>query len=98
MTEPSAVLRFLATDSHTRLPAKPQLRGAKGEEADAGNGEEVPIRARRRRRGGSGINMAPIESFDDLPIGIIVTMKPRVTFENEVVSTSRWRTSRCSAP
>ena len=32
-----------------------------------------------------GINTVPIQSFDYRPIGIIVKMKPRVTFENEVV-------------
>ena len=86
MTVPSAVFRFLATDSHTRLLAKPQLRGAEGEELTLEIGEEVPIP--RTTFGGvaaGGINTVPIQSFDYRPIGIIVKMKPRVTFENEVV-------------
>jgi general secretion pathway protein D len=86
MTVPSAVFRFLATDSHTRLLAKPQLRGAEGEEVSLEIGEEVPIP--RTTFGGvaaGGINTVPIQSFDYRPIGIIVKMKPRVTFENEVV-------------
>lgn len=86
MTVPSAVFRFLATDSHTRLLAKPQLRGQEGEEVSLEIGEEVPIP--RTTFGGvaaGGINTVPIQSFDYRPIGIIVKMKPRVTFENEVV-------------
>ena len=86
MTVPSAVFRFLATDSNTRLLAKPQLRGAEGEELTLEIGEEVPIP--RTTFGGvaaGGINTVPIQSFDYRPIGIIVKMKPRVTFENEVV-------------
>ena len=86
MTVPPAVFRFLASDSHTRLLAKPQLRGAEGEELSLEIGEEVPIP--RTTFGGvaaGGINTVPIQSFDYRPIGIIVKMKPRVTFENEVV-------------
>ncbi len=86
MTVPSAVFRFLASDSNTRLLAKPQLRGAEGEELTLEIGEEVPIP--RTTFGGvaaGGINTVPIQSFDYRPIGIIVKMKPRVTFENEVV-------------
>ena len=73
MTVPSAVFRFLATDSHTRLLAKPQLRGAEGEELTLEIGEEVPIP--RTTFGGvaaGGINTVPIQSFDYRPIGIIV--------------------------
>jgi general secretion pathway protein D len=86
MTVPSATFRFLASDSNTRLLAKPQLRGAEGEELTLEIGEEVPIP--RTTFGGvaaGGINTVPIQSFDYRPIGIIVKMKPRVTFENEVV-------------
>jgi Flp pilus assembly secretin CpaC len=86
MTVPSAVFNFLASDSNTRLLAKPQLRGAEGEELTLEIGEEVPIP--RTTFGGvaaGGINTVPIQSFDYRPIGIIVKMKPRVTFENEVV-------------
>lgn len=86
MTVPQAVFRFLASDSNTRLLAKPQLRGAEGEELTLEIGEEVPIP--RTTFGGvaaGGINTVPIQSFDYRPIGIIVKMKPRVTFENEVV-------------
>jgi general secretion pathway protein D len=86
MTVPQAIFNFLASDSNTRLLAKPQLRGAEGEELTLEIGEEVPIP--RTTFGGvaaGGINTVPIQSFDYRPIGIIVKMKPRVTFENEVV-------------
>ena len=47
MTVPSAVFRFLATDSHTRLLAKPQLRGQEGERCRSRSVKKSRSRARR---------------------------------------------------
>ena len=40
---PAAAVRFLETDSETRLIAKPQLRGAEGSKLTLNLGEEVPV-------------------------------------------------------
>ncbi len=40
---PSAVIRFLETDSESKLIAKPQLRGSEGQKLTLNLGEEVPI-------------------------------------------------------
>jgi general secretion pathway protein D len=86
MTVPTAVFRFLASDTRTRLLAKPQLRGAEGEDLSFNIGEEVPVA--RTTFGGvaaGGVNTVPIQSYEYRPVGIIVKMRSRVTFENEVV-------------
>ncbi len=43
LTVPTAVVRFLATDSRTKLIAKPQLRGAEGTKLTLNLGDEIPV-------------------------------------------------------
>ena len=43
LTVPTAVVRFLETDSRTKQLAKPQLRGAEGQELTLNLGEEIPV-------------------------------------------------------
>ena len=45
LSVPSAVVRFLETDSETRLIAKPQLRGAEGREITLNLGDQIPVPA-----------------------------------------------------
>ena len=40
---PSAVMRFLESDSQTKVLAKPQLRGTEGQKVSLNLGEDVPI-------------------------------------------------------
>ncbi len=40
---PAAFVRFLETDSQTKLVAKPQLRGAEGQKLTLNLGDEVPV-------------------------------------------------------
>ena len=40
---PSAVVRFLETDSETKVIAKPQLRGAEGSDLKLNLGEDIPV-------------------------------------------------------
>ena len=55
MAVPAAVLRFLATDSQTKLIAKPQLRGAEGGKLTLNLGDDIrssrPCSVRRSRAG-----------------------------------------------
>jgi type II secretory pathway component GspD/PulD (secretin) len=86
LTVPQAIVKFLASDSRTRLIAKPQLRGAEGTDIELNLGDEVPVP--QTTYGGfaaGGINTVPIQSFVYRPVGVIVKMNPRVTFENEIV-------------
>jgi general secretion pathway protein D len=83
---PTAVIRFLETDSETKLIAKPQLRGAEGEKLTLNLGDDIPVPATvftPLATGGSNVN--PLTSFNYRPVGVIVEITPRVTFENEII-------------
>jgi general secretion pathway protein D len=87
MSVPAAVVRFLETDSQTKLVAKPQLRGREGEEIKLNLGDRFPVPTTTfGSLGGAGsVATQPISSFNYEPVGIIVNMTPRVTFEGDVV-------------
>jgi general secretion pathway protein D len=83
---PSAVVRFLETDSESKLIAKPQLRGAEGQKLTLNLGEEIPIPSTTFTpvaQGGANFN--PLTSFTYRPVGVIVEITPRVTFEGDVI-------------
>ncbi len=85
---PAAVVRFLETDSSTRLVAKPQLRGQEGQLMTLNLGEDIPVPATAFTAiaaGGAAVN--PLTSFNYRPVGVIVEMTPRVTYEGEIILT-----------
>jgi len=83
---PAAVIRFLESDSQTKTVAKPQLRGQEGQKVTLNLGEEVPVPSTTFTpiaAGGASAN--PLTSFTYRPIGVIVEMTPRVTYEGDIV-------------
>ena len=83
---PTAVIRFLEQDTHTRLIAQPQLRGQEGAELTLNLGQEIPVPTTAftpLAAGGPAFN--PLTSFQYRPVGMILTMTPRVTYENEII-------------
>ncbi len=83
---PTAVVRFLESDSETKLIAKPQLRGAEGEKLTLNLGDEIPVPTTvftPFAQGGANVN--PLTSFNYKPVGVNIEMTPRVTFENEII-------------
>jgi type II secretory pathway component GspD/PulD (secretin) len=83
---PQAVVRFLATDSETKLIAKPQLRGAEGTKLSLALGEEIPIPSTTFTpiaQGGANFN--PLTSFTYRNIGVNVDITPRVTLEGDII-------------
>ena len=83
---PAAVVRFLETDSHTRLVAKPQLRGQEGTTMTLELGEDIPVPTTAFTPiAAGGVAVNPLTSFAYRPVGINITMTPRVTYENEIV-------------
>ncbi|MGE0042972.1 MAG: tetratricopeptide repeat protein, partial [Vicinamibacterales bacterium] len=83
---PAAVVRFLESDSQTKVLAKPQLRGAEGQKVSLNLGEEVPVPSTTftpLATGGASAN--PLTSYGYRAIGIIVSMTPRVTYEGEII-------------
>lgn len=86
LSVPSAVVQFLETDSQTRLIAKPQLRGAEGQEITLNLGDEIPVPATvftPVAQGGANFN--PLTSFNYRPVGVNVQVTPRVTFEGDII-------------
>jgi general secretion pathway protein D len=83
---PAAVVRFLESDSQTKTVAKPQLRGTEGQKVTLNLGEEVPVPSTSFQpiaQGGAATN--PLVSFSYRPIGVIVEMTPRVTYEGDII-------------
>ncbi|MDA1092732.1 MAG: hypothetical protein O3A25_05620 [Acidobacteria bacterium] len=83
---PAAVVRFLESDSNTNLVAKPQLRGQEGQTMTLNLGEDIPVPATAfTPLAAGGANVNPLTSFNYRPVGVIVEMTPRVTYENEII-------------
>ncbi len=83
---PAAIVRFLESDSQTKTVAKPQLRGTEGQKITLNLGEEVPVPSTTftpLAQGGANAN--PLTSFTYRPIGVIVEMTARVTYEGDIV-------------
>jgi general secretion pathway protein D len=83
---PSALIRFLESDSRTKVLAKPQLRGAEGQKVSLNLGEDVPIPTTTFTpiaTGGAAAN--PLTSFGYRTIGINVEMTPRVSYEGDIL-------------
>jgi len=86
MTVPSAVVKFLESDSRTKLIAKPSLRGAEGTKLTANLGDEVPVPStifQPLMTGGTAVN--PMTSFSYRTVGVIVSVTPRVTYDGDVI-------------
>ena len=82
---PAAIVRFLESDSRTKLVAKPQVRGADGNKITVNLGQQVPIVSTSYTpiaAGGAGVN--PLNSFNLKDVGINVELTPRVTTEGDV--------------
>ena len=89
---PAAVVNFLEQDTNTRLIAQPQLRGQEGTELTLNLGQEIPVPTTAftpLAAGGASFN--PLTSYTYRPIGVIISMTPRVTYENEIHPRARSR-------
>ncbi len=83
---PSAVVKFLESDINTKVIAKPQLRGMEGEALSLNLGEELPVPSTTfTPLVSGGTNFNPMTSFQYKPVGVNVEMKPRVTYDDDVI-------------
>jgi general secretion pathway protein D len=83
---PTALVRFLESDSKTKVVAKPQLRGAEGTKLSFAVGDQIPIVSTSYTpiaTGGAGVN--PLSSYQYKDVGVKVEMTPRVTVEGDVI-------------
>lgn len=86
LSVPAAVVRFLESDSQTKILAKPNLRGAEGQKLSLNLGEDVPVPSTTftpLATGGAAAN--PLTSYGYRTIGIIVEVTPRVTYDGDII-------------
>ena len=82
---PTAIVRFLESDSRTKVLAKPQLRGAEGAKLVLNLGQSVPVISTSYTpiaTGGAGVN--PLSSYQYRDVGINIEMTPTVTLEGDI--------------
>ncbi len=83
---PQAVVRFLATDSETKIIAKPQLRGSEGTKLSLALGEEIPVPSTTFTPiATGGANFNPLTSYNYRPVGVNVDITPRVTLDGDII-------------
>ncbi|HJZ71434.1 MAG TPA: secretin N-terminal domain-containing protein [Vicinamibacterales bacterium] len=85
LTVPQAVVRFLESDNHTRIIAKPQLRGAEGGKLSLRLGQRIPVISTSYTpiaTGGAGVN--PLSSYQYQDVGVNIDMTPTVTLEGDI--------------
>ena len=86
LSVPTALIRFLESDSRTKVLAKPQLRGTEGQKVSLNLGEDVPIPTTTfTPLAAGGAATSPLTSFGYRTIGIIVEMTPRVTYDGDIM-------------
>ena len=87
MGVPQATVRFLEQDAETKVVAKPQLRGSEGETLKLNLGEELPVPSTTfyNPYGGTGVATAPTTSFQYKNVGVNLEIKPRVTYDGDII-------------
>jgi general secretion pathway protein D len=83
---PTALVRFLETDTHTKVVAKPQLRGAEGSKLSLRLGQKIPVVSTSYTpiaTGGAGVN--PLSSYTYQDVGVNIDMTPRVSLDGEII-------------
>ncbi len=86
LTVPQAAIKFLESDAHSRILAKPQLRGAEGTKLTLNLGEEIPVVSTVfGAAAAGGFATIPQSSYQYRTVGVNIEMTPRVTYEGEIV-------------
>jgi len=83
---PTAVVKFLESDTNTKLVAKPQLRGAEGTKLTFKVGDQIPVISTSYlpiAGGGAGTN--PLSSYNYKDVGVTVEITPRVTLDSDIL-------------
>ena len=84
MSVPTANIRLLESDQRTRILAKTQLRGREGTALTLQLGDDIPT-ASAVFNGAQGINNVVPTTIAYRPVGVNVSMTPRVTYQDEII-------------
>lgn len=85
LTVPSAIVKALETDNRTKILAKPSLRGSEDKPITLNLGEQIPVASTAFGSfAPGGIASQPSTSFTLKDVGVILTMTPHVTYDNEI--------------
>ena len=88
LSVPQAVFRFLASDSHTKLLAQTQLRGAEGAQLQLNIGAREPyLSTTFAPIASGGANVNPVSSYTFEQVGVSVMATPRVSAEGDIILT-----------
>ena len=82
---PTAIVRFLESDTNTKVIAKPQLRGAEGTKLSLKLGSSIPVISTSYTpiaTGGAGVN--PLSSYQYRDVGVNIDMTPTVTLDGDI--------------
>jgi general secretion pathway protein D len=82
---PTAIVRFLESDTNTKIIAKPQLRGAEGTKMTLNLGQSIPVISTSYTpiaTGGAGVN--PLSSYQYRDVGVNIDMTPIVTLDGDI--------------
>jgi general secretion pathway protein D len=83
---PTAIMHALESDTHTKVVAKPNLRGAEGTKLEFIVGQQIPVVSTSYTpiaTGGAGVN--PLSSYQYKDVGVKIQITPRVTVENDII-------------
>ncbi len=85
-TLPTGLVRFLENDQNTKLLARPQLRGREGAALTLNLGDEIPYaQTSYVPIATGGVPTQPQVSYAFKPIGVNLSMTPRVTYQDEII-------------
>lgn len=83
---PSAIINILESDQKTRLLAKPQLRGRADSQLLLNLGQDVPIVTTTFQSVATGgVPTVPQSSYTFRPIGVNLSITPKVTYQDEII-------------
>jgi general secretion pathway protein D len=86
LSVPQAIVRFLATDTNTKVLAQTQLRGAEGQQLMLNIGAREPyLTTTFSPIATGGANVNPLSSYSFEQVGISVTATPRVSDEGDIL-------------
>jgi general secretion pathway protein D len=83
---PSWQIRFLESDTQTKLIAKPSLRGAEGKKLTINLGDDIPVPSTTfLPLVAGGVATSPSVSFNYRSVGVNLETTPRVTLDGDII-------------